>query len=122
MDRRQFTWKPGSGESYPTKAPVADSLTASGETASTMRTRRSLSTFASRGLVPAISEILGLLEMGRSNLESTLVRGSGFTTEWTATRSYCYAAGTNPARTDRKSTRLNSSHLGISYAVFCFKK
>src|ERR1035438_10572483 len=25
-------------------------------------------------------------------------------------------------QTDRKSTRLNSSHLGISYAVFCLKK
>src|SRR5438045_4719552 len=25
-------------------------------------------------------------------------------------------------RGDRKSTRLNSSHLGISYAVFCLKK
>src|SRR5262245_62418945 len=25
-------------------------------------------------------------------------------------------------RRDRKSTRLNSSHLGISYAVFCLKK
>src|ERR1035441_6420281 len=25
-------------------------------------------------------------------------------------------------RLDRKSTRLNSSHLGISYAVFCLKK
>src|SRR5205814_9494354 len=24
-------------------------------------------------------------------------------------------------RRDRKSTRLNSSHLGISYAVFCLK-
>src|ERR1035438_6848536 len=29
------------------------------------------------------------------------------------------AAALNP---DRKSTRLNSSHLGISYAVFCLKK
>src|SRR5436853_5424309 len=30
----------------------------------------------------------------------------------------------HPARAqlDRKSTRLNSSHLGISYAVFCLKK
>src|SRR5262245_66190055 len=28
--------------------------------------------------------------------------------------------GTRPS--DRKSTRLNSSHLGISYAVFCLKK
>src|SRR2546430_7259 len=26
------------------------------------------------------------------------------------------------ARTDRKSTRLNSSHSQISYAVFCLKK
>src|SRR3712207_8668824 len=25
-------------------------------------------------------------------------------------------------RTDRKSTRLNSSHANISYAVFCLKK
>src|SRR5690606_40186742 len=38
-------------------------------------------------------------------------------------------AGANPAwchpilfRRDRKSTRLNSSHVKISYAVFCLKK
>src|SRR5699024_12818320 len=32
--------------------------------------------------------------------------------------------GSFPARTcsDRKSTRLNSSHVSISYAVFCLKK
>src|SRR5690349_24205262 len=28
----------------------------------------------------------------------------------------------NGALTDRKSTRLNSSHVEISYAVFCLKK
>src|SRR5256885_8862170 len=28
----------------------------------------------------------------------------------------------SPAEEDRKSTRLNSSHLVISYAVFCLKK
>src|SRR3712207_7663983 len=27
-----------------------------------------------------------------------------------------------PAEVDRKSTRLNSSHANISYAVFCLKK
>src|ERR1035437_1059953 len=27
-----------------------------------------------------------------------------------------------PSRADRKSTRLNSSHANISYAVFCLKK
>src|ERR1035441_10755536 len=30
--------------------------------------------------------------------------------------------GSFKTRGDRKSTRLNSSHLGISYAVFCLKK
>src|SRR3712207_8539184 len=28
----------------------------------------------------------------------------------------------NPLALDRKSTRLNSSHANISYAVFCLKK
>src|SRR3712207_7848171 len=31
-------------------------------------------------------------------------------------------AGDRGAVTDRKSTRLNSSHANISYAVFCLKK
>src|SRR2546422_5324995 len=35
-------------------------------------------------------------------------------------RSILRSAG--PAATDRKSTRLNSSHGYISYAVFCLKK
>src|SRR3712207_8258313 len=32
------------------------------------------------------------------------------------------AAPPETHRTDRKSTRLNSSHANISYAVFCLKK
>src|SRR3712207_8473347 len=32
------------------------------------------------------------------------------------------ARATRPDRPDRKSTRLNSSHANISYAVFCLKK
>src|SRR5215213_11163383 len=31
-------------------------------------------------------------------------------------------SGTRCSRRDRKSTRLNSSHWPISYAVFCLKK
>src|SRR3712207_7202594 len=31
-------------------------------------------------------------------------------------------AATSIERSDRKSTRLNSSHANISYAVFCLKK
>src|SRR5437899_7857788 len=39
-------------------------------------------------------------------------------------RLYLLLLRRNPRRLpqDRKSTRLNSSHLGISYAVFCLKK
>src|SRR5688500_5449831 len=37
---------------------------------------------------------------------------------------HCDAKNRNatPVNSDRKSTRLNSSHLVISYAVFCLKK
>src|ERR1039458_5152112 len=99
MDRRQFTWNPRSGESYPTEALMADSRTANGETASMTRTRRSLSTSASLASMPAISETLVLLEVGHSNRESTLAQGTGSTSARTATRSYCYAAATNQPRT-----------------------
>src|SRR2546430_9689570 len=34
----------------------------------------------------------------------------------------CIASPARTARSDRKSTRLNSSHSQISYAVFCLKK
>src|SRR5205814_3334803 len=47
----------------------------------------------------------------------------------TSLRTVCDGRTTHPHRRvapaqqpDRKSTRLNSSHLGISYAVFCLKK
>ena len=33
-----------------------------------------------------------------------------------------YVHGASDATADRKSTRLNSSHVVISYAVFCLKK
>src|SRR5207249_7161230 len=39
----------------------------------------------------------------------------------TATADVTGLAGT-PVTLDRKSTRLNSSHVSISYAVFCLKK
>src|SRR5437868_12599509 len=37
-------------------------------------------------------------------------------------RSEQLASVQRPRRPDRKSTRLNSSHVSISYAVFCLKK
>src|SRR5690554_7231917 len=35
---------------------------------------------------------------------------------------YCLILSTSRRASDRKSTRLNSSHVRISYAVFCLKK
>src|SRR5262245_63030622 len=43
-----------------------------------------------------------------------------FSTEWFPTSQTNTKFGV--LALDRKSTRLNSSHLGISYAVFCLKK
>src|SRR2546426_5479828 len=57
-----------------------------------------------------------------SALESAvnLSGGLAFTT---AALGHAYArAGKRREARDRKSTRLNSSHLVISYAVFCLKK
>src|SRR2546427_7408024 len=40
----------------------------------------------------------------------------------TAARHECTRAAAQADQQDRKSTRLNSSHSQISYAVFCLKK
>src|SRR6266851_6134232 len=50
-----------------------------------------------------------------------------YTTLFRSRRGGCPGPGRWPgpapsARQDRKSTRLNSSHITISYAVFCLKK
>src|SRR2546427_4817741 len=43
--------------------------------------------------------------------------------EWqTGALAQIVKVGVHPTRQDRKSTRLNSSHSQISYAVFCLKK
>src|SRR5256885_7048105 len=58
----------------------------------------------------------------------TLQKVSYLETLWSARQPYKSAARNSAGsdrsrgRQDRKSTRLNSSHLVISYAVFCLKK
>src|SRR5258705_1762800 len=50
--------------------------------------------------------------------------GYVITTRFPEYSSVCPKTGNDVTRKligDRKSTRLNSSHLGISYAVFCLK-
>src|SRR5256885_8328289 len=49
------------------------------------------------------------------------VGGSGPAATWAA-GPFPVSSADPPGQVDRKSTRLNSSHLVISYAVFCLKK
>src|SRR5690349_20216374 len=46
---------------------------------------------------------------------------SGTTVTWTNTDQVQHTVSSDDGQ-DRKSTRLNSSHVEISYAVFCLKK
>src|SRR5262245_65136964 len=56
-------------------------------------------------------------------VNATLLRGLPFDEpEKIISLSAVDSRGRNQSTSDRKSTRLNSSHLGISYAVFCLKK
>src|SRR3712207_7066483 len=54
-----------------------------------------------------------------SGLPRSRVMGSGTTLD---TGRFRALLGNHFAVEDRKSTRLNSSHANISYAVFCLKK
>src|SRR3712207_7811146 len=56
------------------------------------------------------------------DVDSTLVQGEVI--EMLAEKAGCLpeVAQVTEAAIDRKSTRLNSSHANISYAVFCLKK
>src|SRR5256885_5440765 len=51
---------------------------------------------------------------------SSINKGESSTLSWTSTNATQLTVA--PEVGDRKSTRLNSSHLVISYAVFCLKK
>src|SRR5690625_6373151 len=42
--------------------------------------------------------------------------------KWLAGEEYDHGHGGFMGKRDRKSTRLNSSHVAISYAVFCLQK
>src|SRR5439155_14662173 len=60
----------------------------------------------------------GVLELGEGALDARL-QGVGGGHGRKATQESSRGATSRP---DRKSTRLNSSHVAISYAVFCLKK
>src|SRR5690625_6472385 len=63
-----------------------------------------------------------------SDARASQSRGRGVACRWTAAGHAAFLPGRPPGEHgcgrdgDRKSTRLNSSHVAISYAVFCLKK
>src|SRR6266567_7492774 len=96
------------GPAKPAADDLAEFLRRVGDRVRTMRSRRGMS----RKLLARHSKVsqryLAQLESGSGNFSIVLLRR------------VAHAIGV-PLR-DRKSTRLNSSHSQISYAVFCLKK
>src|SRR5699024_11338469 len=70
-------------------------------------------TFKFAGKIPGITEI----RPGNAVFYDMVQVGLGI-----ATKQQCALTVKATVASDRKSTRLNSSHVSISYAVFCLKK
>src|SRR5439155_5833219 len=66
---------------------------------------------------PAVVEMAAVALLARGHLLIEDVPGVGKTT-----LAHSLARSLGCSFRDRKSTRLNSSHVAISYAVFCLKK
>src|SRR5262245_63275266 len=67
---------------------------------------------------------MGLISMSfvASPRKSKMCTTSAPRSRWLSAGETSFADSKRARRVDRKSTRLNSSHLGSSYAVFCLKK
>src|SRR3712207_8810197 len=68
-----------------------------------------------------IARICGLPQVRRLE-RGLLYQIAGEVTDEAALRAALHDRMTETVLADRKSTRLNSSHANISYAVFCLKK
>src|SRR6266571_3310075 len=75
--------------------------------------RRKFAVEPAKGAAAILGQIQrAMLDLTRANNIESVGVGFGGPVDWKAAR-ICR---------DRKSTRLNSSHMSISYAVFCLKK
>src|ERR1035438_2302939 len=72
-----------------------------------------------RLILKPVGDVLGAEEVGNDQHQHAYHYGGPVVS---AQISGLRGASVELGLTDRKSTRLNSSHLGISYAVFCLKK
>src|SRR5438045_4226808 len=69
--------------------------------------------------LPPRSTLFPYTTLFRSHLNGTMTSFVLKVRSWVMP---CTGSAMLNSELDRKSTRLNSSHLGISYAVFCLKK
>src|SRR5690242_15511462 len=112
--------RPGTGTSFPDGLMDADSTLiapADRRAAAGGLTQRAHDLWTSaKGLVHDHT-LLALLEVQRASLGLVKIIGAAVVISVLAVSAWMglVAAG------DRKSTRLNSSHMSISYAVFCLK-
>src|SRR3712207_6183983 len=68
----------------------------------------------------AAEQARGAVEQSRMRLQTTLAERTKLMSQLEQAKMQEHVAAS--MRQDRKSTRLNSSHANISYAVFCLKK
>src|SRR5690606_14727599 len=89
----------------------------------TVATRRNRSDVLSP-MVKSLNYLNNILVKIEANLagapEALMLNDQGYVAEGSADN--IFIVKDNKLYTDRKSTRLNSSHVKISYAVFCLKK
>src|SRR5437879_7407330 len=71
---------------------------------------------------PPTSTLFPYTTLFRSVTTLTTPSGTPASKEYSASLKVVIGVSSEGLTTDRKSTRLNSSHRCISYAVFCLKK
>src|SRR3712207_8241463 len=77
-----------------------------------------------RSLAPGVVEVRGQLDLGQrlAGRRDEVPHLAGVGHPRRVAEGGLLGAGVHQAPGDRKSTRLNSSHANISYAVFCLKE
>src|SRR5690625_6732685 len=76
----------------------------------------------SKGVIPVAGVMIGTLAWGLIRLSDKLMGWMPTIILSVVSLIVMEVFNVHPAFLDRKSTRLNSSHVAISYAVFCLKK
>src|SRR5256885_12601178 len=72
--------------------------------------------------LPILLSLLSLYCSGSSSASASTAKDAANHAAWRSCSDPAAISHASGWRADRKSTRLNSSHLVISYAVFCLKK